>query len=264
MASDADSLYKKHASDRLSDDQTHFGYTRVAKKDKAERVGEVFRSVASRYDVMNDVMSMGMHRLWKRATVASMGLRPGHHVLDVAGGSGDLTVLASKRIGAKGRVVLSDINPAMLQEGRDRIINEGLVDRVDVVEADAEALPFQDASFDRAVIAFGLRNVTDKEKALKSMLRVLKPGGHLTVLEFSKPVLPLLAKLYDVYSFSCLPRMGRWIAKDEASYRYLAESIRMHPDQATLLSMMQDAGFERCRYENMTGGIVALHQGWCL
>lgn len=243
---------------------THFGYKEVPVAEKQQHVAQVFSSVAKNYDVMNDVMSMGLHRLWKRAAVSKMQLRSGLRVLDLAGGSGDLTVLISKQLGTSGKVVLSDINPEMLAEGRKRVINEGLFAAVECVEANAEQLPFADNYFDRIVIGFGLRNVTDKAAALRSMLRVLKPGGLLTVLEFSQPSSSLLNKIYDVYSFQFLPRMGQLIAKDADSYKYLAESIRMHPDQDSLLAMLQDAGFARCRYSNLAGGIVAIHQGYKL
>lgn len=243
---------------------THFGYRTVAAREKASLVGGVFDSVAARYDVMNDLMSFGVHRIWKRLTVDEAAVRPGQSVLDVAGGTGDLAKAFARRTGARGRVVLSDINASMLSTGRDRLIDEGVVGNVDYALADAERLPFADASFDCVSIAFGLRNVTDKARALADMYRVLRPGGRLVVLEFSKPVVPLLERAYDAYSFSALPLMGRLVAGDSDSYRYLAESIRMHPDQDTLEAMMRDAGFERTRYRNMTGGIVALHKGFRL
>lgn len=243
-------------------DTTHFGYTDVPTGEKERLVGGVFDSVASRYDVMNDLMSFGVHRLWKRATIDASGVRPGHQVLDLAGGTGDLASRFSDRVGSEGLVVLSDINAAMLNEGRARLENEGKIANLDYVQANAEALPFESNRFDCITIAFGLRNVTDKDRALASMYRVLKPGGRLLVLEFSKPVLPLLDKFYDAYSFTALPLMGRIIANDADSYRYLAESIRMHPDQQTLESMMQAAGFEKTSYQNFTGGIVALHKGF--
>ena len=247
---------------KVKSDTTHFGYTDVPKSEKERLVGGVFDSVASRYDVMNDLMSFGVHRLWKRATIDASGVRPGHQVLDLAGGTGDLASRFSDRVGSKGLVVLSDINAAMLGEGRARLENEGKIGNLDYVQANAEALPFESNRFDCITIAFGLRNVTDKDRALASMYRVLKPGGRLLVLEFSKPVLPMLDKLYDAYSFTALPLMGRLVANDADSYRYLAESIRMHPDQNTLESMMQDAGFERTGYQNFSGGIVALHKGF--
>ena len=243
-----------------TDDTTHFGYRTVPARDKASLVGGVFDSVAARYDVMNDLMSFGIHRLWKRLTIDAAAVRPGQSVLDVAGGTGDLAKAFARRVGASGHVVLSDINAAMLGTGRDRLLDDGVVG-VDCALADAEALPFADGSFDRVTIAFGLRNVTDKPRALASMFRVLRPGGRLLVLEFSKPVVPLLERAYDAYSFAALPVMGRLVAGDADSYRYLAESIRMHPDQDALEAMMREAGFERTSYRNMTGGIVALHVG---
>jgi demethylmenaquinone methyltransferase/2-methoxy-6-polyprenyl-1,4-benzoquinol methylase len=243
-------------------DTTHFGYTDVPTEEKVRLVGGVFDSVASRYDIMNDLMSFGVHRLWKRATIDAASVRPGHRVLDLAGGTGDLASRFVERVGSKGQVVLSDINAPMLSEGRARLENEGKVGVVDYVQANAECLPFDSNYFDCITIAFGLRNVTDKGRALESIYRVLKPGGRLLVLEFSKPVLPLLDKLYDAYSFTALPLMGRIVANDAESYRYLAESIRMHPDQQTLEAMMQVAGFERTGYQNFTGGIVALHKGF--
>jgi demethylmenaquinone methyltransferase/2-methoxy-6-polyprenyl-1,4-benzoquinol methylase len=243
---------------------THFGYREVPESEKAGLVGEVFRSVANKYDLMNDLMSFGVHRLWKRFAVGSSGVRRGQSVLDVAGGSGDLAALFAERVGREGRVVLSDINPAMLEVGRGRLIDRGIAGNVEFALADAEALPFPDDSFDCVSIGFGLRNVTHIDKALASMFRVLKPGGRLLVLEFSKPVLPVLDKVYDAYSFGLLPLLGRVVANDGASYRYLAESIRRFPDQETLKGLMQAAGFERVHYFNLTGGIVALHKGYKL
>jgi demethylmenaquinone methyltransferase/2-methoxy-6-polyprenyl-1,4-benzoquinol methylase len=243
---------------------THFGFETVDREDKQRRVRGVFDSVASRYDIMNDVMSFGVHRLWKRFTVEVSALRPGQQVLDLAGGTGDLTALMARRVGQKGRVVISDINGSMLGVGRERLVDEGIVGNVEYVQANAEVLPFPDNYFDCVTIGFGLRNVTDKDKALRAMYRVLKPGGKLLILEFSKPTMPLLSKVYDLYSFKLLPMMGKVITDDADSYRYLAESIRMHPDQETLLGMMQDAGFERCDYYNLTGGVVALHKGYKL
>lgn len=245
-------------------DTTHFGFKTVATGDKQKLVRGVFDSVAPSYDVMNDVMSLGIHRLWKRFTVELAQLRAGERVLDLAGGTGDLAALMLPQLGEKGRLVLSDINAAMLGEGRRRLLDRGLVNGLDYVQANAEALPFAESSFDCVTMAFGLRNVTDKDKALASIHRVLKPGGRLLVLEFSKVQVPGLARLYDEYSFRLLPLMGKFIAKDEASYRYLAESIRKHPDQATLQSMMENAGFSRVSYYNLTGGIVALHRGFRL
>jgi demethylmenaquinone methyltransferase/2-methoxy-6-polyprenyl-1,4-benzoquinol methylase len=242
-------------------DTTHFGYREVDKSDKAGMVADVFHSVASRYDLMNDLMSGGIHRIWKRFTIELSGVRKGHAVLDIAGGTGDLAARFSEIVGDTGRVVLADINDSMLQVGRDKLLDKGLQGNLEFVQADAQHLPFPDESFDCITIAFGLRNVTDKDLALRSMLRVLKPGGRLLVLEFSKPDSELLSKAYDAYSFRVLPLMGRLVANDSDSYQYLAESIRMHPDQDTLRDMMEDAGFTRCEYHNMTGGIVALHKG---
>ena len=240
---------------------THFGFKEVPVNEKADRVGEVFRSVASKYDLMNDVMSGGVHRLWKRFTIEMSGVRAGHKVLDIAGGTGDLAYKFSNLVGVEGQVVLADINESMLEVGRDRLIDRGAVTNTEFVQADAQFLPFADNTFNCITIAFGLRNVTDKDVAIASMLRVLKPGGRLLILEFSKPTNGLLEKVYDQYSFKLLPLMGKLIANDAESYRYLAESIRMHPDQETLKSMMETAGFELCRYHNMTGGVVALHVG---
>jgi len=242
--------------------ETDFGYERVPLSDKQRRVRGVFDSVAGRYDLMNDLMSGGAHRLWKEFTLSLTGLRAGQHALDVAGGTGDLAVGLAKQVGKSGMVILSDINAAMLGEGRDRLLDSGLVGNVSCVLANAERLPFADAQFDCVTIGFGLRNVTDKAAALADMRRVLRPGGQLLVLEFSQPVVPLLKPLYDLYSFRVLPMLGKLVAKDEASYRYLAESIRMHPDQETLLGMMRNAGLEDCRYHNLTGGIVAVHRGY--
>ncbi len=245
-------------------DTTHFGYQEVPRKEKARRVADVFDSVAERYDIMNDLMSLGVHRLWKRFAVELAGVRPGQRVLDLAGGSGDLATRFASLVGAAGEVVLADINAHMLEQGRRRMVDRGIVGNVRYAQVNAECLPFPDNSFDCITIAFGLRNVTDKDAALRSMFRVLKPGGRALVLEFSKPVAPGLGPLYDLYSFKVLPLLGRFVARDEASYRYLAESIRMHPDQETLKDMMQQAGFERCDYHNLSGGIVALHRGYKL
>lgn len=243
------------------DDTTDFGFRKVAKSQKAGQVAQVFHSVASKYDLMNDLMSMGIHRLWKRFTIELSGVRPGHQVLDIAGGTGDLTMKFSDLVGTNGKVVLADINASMLEVGRDRLIDRGYAGNIEYVQADAEHLPFPDNTFNVVSIAFGLRNVTDKDQALRDMARVLKPGGKVMVLEFSKPTNPLLSKAYDTYSFSALPLMGQLFAGDSESYRYLAESIRMHPDQDTLKGMMESAGLVNCRYYNMTGGIVALHVG---
>ncbi len=243
------------------DDTTHFGYREVQKEEKAGLVGDVFDSVATRYDLMNDLMSAGIHRIWKRFTIELSGVRRGNRVLDIAGGTGDLAAKFAPMVGDEGEVVLADINASMLRVGRDRLIDRGVPGNLFYVQADAQHLPFPDNHFDCITIAFGLRNVTDKDLALRSMNRILKPGGRLLVLEFSKPRNPLLSRAYDAYSFSVLPAMGRLIAGDSGSYQYLAESIRMHPDQETLRSMMEDAGFARCDYHDMTGGIVAVHRG---
>jgi len=240
---------------------THFGFEEVPVNEKAERVADVFHSVASKYDLMNDLMSGGVHRLWKRFTIEVSAVRPGHTVLDIAGGTGDLAYKFSKLVGDDGQVILSDINSSMLNVGRDRLIDRGVNNNVQYAQLDAQYLPFADDTFDCVTIAFGLRNVTDKDLALRSILRVLKPGGRLLVLEFSKPQNSLLEKAYDQYSFRLLPFMGKLITKDADSYRYLAESIRMHPDQDTLKTMMNEAGFSNTEYYNMTGGIVALHKG---
>ena len=249
------------SQDNLTDDTTDFGYERVKTAEKAGRVREVFDSVAAQYDLMNDLMSGGLHRLWKRFTIELSAVRSGQTVLDIAGGTGDLAAKFSKLVGADGKVILADINAAMLSVGRDRLIDKGALSNIDVVQADAQFLPFDDNSIDCITIAFGLRNVTDKAKALRSMHRVLKPGGRVLVLEFSEPTSPLLSKVYDAYSFSALPAMGKLITDDADSYRYLAESIRKHPDQESLLEMVEEAGFVDCRYHNMTGGIVAVHRG---
>jgi len=240
-------------------DKTHFGFEEVPAGEKAQRVRGVFDSVAGRYDVMNDVMSLGLHRVWKRFTVNATGVRPGMRVLDLAGGTGDLARLFCERVGGEGTVVLTDINRAMLARGRDRMIDEGRL--VPTVQCDAEKLPFAGGSFDCVSIAFGLRNVTHKDTALAEMRRVLKPGGVAAVLEFSRVAAPL-APAYDWYSFNVLPRLGRLIAGDDASYRYLAESIRMHPDQAALKAMMEQSGFDGVKVHNLMAGVVALHLGY--
>ena len=245
----------------MSDKTTHFGYKQVNVEEKAGKVAEVFHSVAGNYDLMNDLMSGGVHRLWKRVTIEMSGVRPGHHVLDIAGGTGDLAAKFSRIVGPEGTVVLADINDSMLKVGRDRLVDRGITDNVRFSQADAQYLPFPDNTFDVITIAFGLRNVTDKDMALRSMLRVLKPGGKLLVLEFSKPPNTLLSKIYDGYSFNILPKLGKLFANDADSYQYLAESIRMHPNQETLQGMMDNAGFANTDYHNMTGGIVALHRG---
>jgi len=237
---------------------THFGFETVDEREKARRVRGVFDSVASKYDLMNDLMSAGLHRVWKSYTVTVADVREGHSVLDIAGGTGDLSLAFAPKVGASGRVVHTDINEAMLREGRNRLLDAGVV--LPTLVCDAEALPFPDASFDRVTVAFGLRNMTHKEQALAEMRRVLRPMGKLLVLEFSKVAQPL-AKAYDWYSFQVLPRLGKLVAGDDASYRYLAESIRMHPDQDALKAMMHGAGFGHVDYHNLTGGVVALHVG---
>ncbi len=245
------------------EDTTHFGYETVQVGEKAGRVKDVFDSVASRYDIMNDLMSGGLHRVWKRFTIEQAAMRRGQTALDLAGGTGDLARLLLRDVGASGHVVLADINAAMLKEGRRRLIDAGASDNLSIAQVDAERLPFADSSFDCVTIAFGLRNVTDKEAALASMYRVLKPGGKLLILEFSKPA-DAIRPAYDFYSFNVLPVMGKLVAQDADSYQYLAESIRMHPDQDTLIGMLEDAGFDRCRFHNLMAGIVALHVGYRL
>ncbi len=241
--------------------ETHFGFETVDEKDKARKVAGVFTSVASKYDIMNDLMSVGLHRVWKRFAVGLANVHPGQRVLDVAGGSADLSRLFLKEVGPTGQVVLTDINNAMLRVGRDRLLDEGIA--TPTAQCDAEHLPFPDNYFDVVSIAFGLRNVTHKDAALREMKRVLKPGGRVIVLEFSKVAKPL-EKAYDLYSFKLLPKMGELIANDADSYRYLAESIRMHPGQEELKQMMEEAGLERVEYFNMTGGVVAVHRGYKL
>jgi demethylmenaquinone methyltransferase/2-methoxy-6-polyprenyl-1,4-benzoquinol methylase len=245
-----------------SESTTHFGFTQVPMPEKVKRVAQVFESVAPHYDLMNDLMSLGIHRLWKRFAIELANVQRGQRVLDLAGGTGDLAAKFSKLVGDTGKVVLADINPAMLQQGRTRLLNEGIL--VDYAQVNAEKLPFADNSFDVISIAFGLRNVTDKSAALASMLRVLKPGGRVIILEFSELQVAPLKPLYDAYSFKILPFLGKLIAKDADSYRYLAESIRMHPNQKTLQSMMEQVGFAQCNYYNLSGGIVAIHRGYKL
>jgi demethylmenaquinone methyltransferase/2-methoxy-6-polyprenyl-1,4-benzoquinol methylase len=242
---------------------THFGFDEVPVGEKQTRVGAVFDSVAGNYDLMNDVLSFGIHHAWKKITLELCGLRKGHQVLDLAGGTGDLAIKQAGRVGDMGRVYLADINQNMLEQGRNRVIDSGLSNRISVVQCNAETLPFEGNSLDCITMAFGLRNVTDKAAALASMQRVLKPGGRLLVLEFSKPVYPLLEKAYDFYSFKVLPRLGEFVAKDRDSYQYLAESIRMHPDQESLKQIMADeAGFDEVEVLNLSGGIVAIHRAF--
>lgn len=243
---------------------TDFGFERISERDKTRRVAQVFSSVASRYDLMNDLMSWGLHRLWKRFAIAMAGIRGGDRVLDLAGGTGDLAALITERVGTEGCVVLADINADMLRLGRDRLLNQGRVSGLAYVQANAESLPFKDNAFDVLTLAFGLRNVTEKSRALASMCRVLRPGGVAVVLEFSHVVLPLLRALYDRYSFAVLPRLGELVAEDGDSYRYLAESIRTFPEQAELAQMMAAAGFGEVRWNNLSAGIVAVHRGYKL
>jgi len=246
----------------MAKETTHFGYQQVSAADKVHKVAAVFDSVANRYDLMNDLMSFGVHRLWKRFAIDLTGVKQGDRVLDLAGGTGDLTSRLARLVGPQGLALLTDINAAMLNEGRKRLVDEGIVGSVGYVQADAEQLPFADNTFDGITIAFGLRNVTYKDRALRAMHRALKPGGRVVILEFSHPVVSGLQPVYDLYSFTVLPLLGKLVARDAASYRYLAESIRMHPDQDTLKGMLEQAGFERCEYFNMTGGIVAAHRGY--
>lgn len=245
-----------------TDDLIDFGFENIPREEKQNRVRDVFDSVVDRYDLMNDVMSVGLHRVWKRFALSKTGLRPGQAVLDVAAGSGDLSEGVARQVGSGGTVVVTDINYKMLSRGRERLIDAGLTGNIHCLQADAEKLPFEASAFHCVTIGFGLRNVTDKLTALASMYRVLKPGGRLLVLEFSKPKLGPLESLYDHYSFQVLPRLGELFLNDAESYRYLAESIRRHPDQETLKNMMKDSGFERCEYYNLSGGIVALHLGF--
>jgi demethylmenaquinone methyltransferase/2-methoxy-6-polyprenyl-1,4-benzoquinol methylase len=244
------------------DTHTHFGFREVPQAEKAGLVADVFHSVAPKYDVMNDLMSLGLHRLWKRFTIHEAHVRPGQCVLDVASGTGDLAYLLAKKVGKNGKVMMTDINEAMLAIGRDRLIDKGIIHNMECLLADAECLPFADNTFDRITIAFGLRNVTNKMAALGSMYRVLKPGGKLLILEFSHPQMPLIHKLYDFYSFNVIPKIGAVVTHDRDSYQYLVESIRKHPDQETLKSMMIECAFEDTHYFNLSGGIVALHTGY--
>lgn len=254
---------KPSQSGNTDSQKTHFGYQQVPFEEKARKVADVFHSVADKYDVMNDLMSFGIHRLWKRYTIELSGVKKGQRVLDIAGGTGDLAARFARIVGTEGEVVLSDINDSMLKNGRVRLVDKGIIGNTRFVQADAQQLPFPDNYFDCISIAFGLRNVTDKDKALESMFRVLKPGGRALILEFSKPASPV-KPFYDFYSFKILPMLGKLVAQDEDSYRYLAESIRMHPDQETLKGMMSNAGFEHCDYYNLSAGIVALHRGYKL
>jgi len=248
----------------MTEQKTDFGFERVSETEKTRRVRAVFSSVASEYDLMNDLMSFGVHRLWKRDAVHLCAIKPRYQILDLAGGTGDIARLMHRQLNDEGNITLCDINAEMLKHGRNRFIDEGVVDGIDYVQGNAEVLPFSDNSFDCITIAFGLRNVTDKAKALRSMYNKLKYGSQVMILEFSTIVVPLLQKIYDKYSFELIPRIGNWVAKDEASYRYLVESIRMHPDQDSLASMMQKAGFGKVNYLNLSGGIVAIHRGYKL
>ena len=249
-----------NAKPMTTSDTTDFGFEKIPSADKTRRVAGVFSSVSSRYDLMNDLMSFGVHRLWKRFAVSLSGVREGQIILDVAGGTGDLAVLFHQRVGEDGRVLITDINNAMLTQGRNKLIDKGIIKGIDYVQANAEHLPFPDNSFDCISVAFGLRNVTDKQAALKSIYEKTKYGGCMVILEFSKTALPWLRRLYDVYSFKVIPWLGKVVANDEESYRYLVESIRVHPDQETLKHMIEDAGFTRVDYYNLTGGIVAIHK----
>ena len=248
----------------MSEETTHFGFEEIPASGKQARVGAVFEAVAGRYDLMNDLMSLGLHRVWKRFTTHVARVRPGARVLDLAGGTGDLTALLAPRVGSEGSVVLADVNRAMLERGRVRLIDRGLAGNVHYARCDAERLPFPDRGFDRVLIGFGLRNVTHKARALAETYRVLRPAGMALVLEFSHLTVPALERVYDLYSFSVLPALGRIVAGDAGSYRYLAESIRRHPDQEALLTAMREAGFERCEHHNLAGGIVAVHKGYRL
>ena len=246
-------------SDKIIKD-TSFGFRQIDSREKSKMVGNVFDTVASNYDLMNDLMSFGIHRLWKRVAIESSSLRKDSKVLDLAGGTGDMVKLMRDKVGEAGLIVLSDINRSMLEEGRDRLINDG-VEGINIAQIDAQFIPFKDETFDLITIAFGLRNVTDKDKAMRSMRRALKKGGKLIVLEFSKPTNEIFREIYDVFSFEIIPKIGELIANTEESYRYLAESIRMHPTQEELKTMMEEAGFKDCNYENLTNGVVAIHSG---
>jgi demethylmenaquinone methyltransferase / 2-methoxy-6-polyprenyl-1,4-benzoquinol methylase len=246
----------------MKNTQTHFGYKQIPTEEKVEQVGQVFSSVAQQYDIMNDFMSFGLHRLWKEIAIKHLALRPHHKVLDLAGGTGDLTAKIHPLIKAPGSITLSDINADMLEQGKQRLLDQGIFHSLEFVLANAEELPFADNQFDRVIMGFGLRNVTHKDRALKNIYRTLKPGGRLIVLEFSEPKNNLLKTLYDFYSFNCIPKIGKWVAQDEDSYQYLVESIRMHPNQEKLKTLMQQQGFEDITYHNLTGGIVAIHKGF--
>ena len=246
-------------SDKITKD-TSFGFRQIDSREKSKMVGNVFDTVASNYDLMNDLMSFGIHRLWKRVAIESSSLRKDSNVLDLAGGTGDMVKLMRDKVGEEGLIVLSDINRSMLEEGRDRLINDG-VEGINIAQIDAQFIPFEDETFDLITIAFGLRNVTDKDKAMRSMLRSLKKGGKLIVLEFSRPTNEIFREIYDVFSFEIIPKIGELIANTEESYRYLAESIRMHPTQEELKTMMEESGFKDCNYENLTNGVVAIHSG---
>ena len=241
---------------------TDFGYQQVHLAEKAKKVEHVFHSVAQKYDLMNDLMSLGIHRCWKNFAVARADIKPGQTILDLAGGTADLSMRIHSLVGKKGCIILADINVSMLQIARDRLLDHGAINRVHLLQANAETLPLANNSIDRVIMGFGLRNVTDKNAALNAMYRILKPGGRLIVLEFSKPTLPFLSKIYDAYSFHLLPKLGKWIANDAMSYQYLAESIRMHPNQLTLRNTMEKCGFENVCFHNLTGGIVAVHVGF--
>ena len=243
---------------------THFGFKKIPEEEKVNRVADVFHSVADQYDLMNDLMSFGIHRLWKRFAMSQTGLRQNQQALDLAGGTGDLAEKLCGQVGSQGYVVLADINAGMINRGRSRLTDKSIIQNIGYVQADAEQLPFASDRFNCITMAFGLRNVTNKDRALAECYRVLKPSGRLLVLEFSKPVLGLLSKLYDLYSFNIIPRIGQWITGDQQSYQYLVESIRMHPDQETLKDMMELQGFARTQYFNLSGGIVALHKGFKL